>query len=201
MAAPLGLPRHPPPRPSFLPFDWRSVLALESRYCGASHPASPWSATTIALTAAAATARHRRRRVCFACPPVPLSSRAGSPHRAEHNGASRAAGGSPPAKFRPAAACPCLGATGAWDHGAHWQGLKKGWGAQIRRHVAFWVRVFLEKKKKWFPYFSKNALKICILLIFAPNLVKQILLCFFWVDLQHKNIACWVWDVFLWSFI
>jgi hypothetical protein len=27
-------------------------------------------------------------------------------------------------------------------------------------------------------------------LIFAPNLVKQILLGFFLADLQHKNIAC-----------
>jgi hypothetical protein len=35
----------------------------------------------------------------------------------------------------------------------------------------------------------------------APNLVKQILLVLFWVDLQHKNIACWFWDTFLWSFI
>ena len=55
--------------------------------------------------------------------------------------------------------------------------------------------------KKWFSDFYLNALGIYNFLKMAPNLLKQILLCFLSPDLHDKNIACHFWDTFLWSFI
>jgi hypothetical protein len=54
------------------------------------------------------------------------------------------------------------------------------------------VRIFQKRKRKRIPYFSENTLEICILLILAPNWMKQVLLGFFGVDLHVKNIACQV---------
>jgi hypothetical protein len=47
----------------------------------------------------------------------------------------------------------------------------------------------------------RKASKIHILRFMAPKIVKQILVDFLGVDLWFKNIACWICDTFLWSFI
>jgi hypothetical protein len=63
------------------------------------------------------------------------------------------------------------------------------------------VWVFQKRKRKRIPYFGENTLEICILFILAPNWMKQVLLGFFGVYLQVKNIAYQVCDTFLYSFI
>jgi hypothetical protein len=75
-------------------------------------------------------------------------------------------------------------------------------GALHRVHPAFSAADLKKKRiRKWFFRIYENALEICILLILAPNWMKQVLLGCFGVDLQVKNIACQVCDTFLYSFI
>jgi hypothetical protein len=67
--------------------------------------------------------------------------------------------------------------------------------------LSVFYRLGLKRDLKLISRNSLKASKIYILRFMAPKIVKQILVDFLGVDLWFKNIACWICDTFLWSFI
>ena len=86
-------------------------------------------------------------------------------------------------------------AFGSVTHGPQWP--VAALGAQHRVHPAFapgWI--FVLKEKDFWKMLLKDS-KIHSCCCGALILVKQISVCFLFLDLQYKNVACQFWDTFM----